>query len=176
MKVINFFGGPNTGKSTQATGLFYLMKTAGYNCEVINEFAKQCVWEGQFDMLKDQLYVMAKQHRRQLRLMDQVDWCITDSPIMLSAVYRTAYNQTYYSDLIDKMAYECYCKYDNINFYLQRRDDAYEQTGREQNLEQALQIDQVMLHILNTYDIPYTPISVDDATVNTVFDIVKNLN
>ena len=41
MKVINFYGGPNTGKSTKAAGMYYKMNLAGYNVELVNEFAKE---------------------------------------------------------------------------------------------------------------------------------------
>ena len=30
MKVINFYGGPNTGKSTKAAGMYYKMNLADY--------------------------------------------------------------------------------------------------------------------------------------------------
>ena len=108
MIVINFFGGPNSGKSTQAAGLFYKMKLEGYSVEHVNEYAKMCVWENRMEMLEDQLYVMAKQNRRVKRLEGKVGYAVTDSPILLSSIYRTAYGEPHYTDLIDKMAYECY--------------------------------------------------------------------
>ncbi len=36
MKVINLWGSPGAGKSTAAAGLFYRMKFADYNVELIN--------------------------------------------------------------------------------------------------------------------------------------------
>jgi Chromatin associated protein KTI12. len=63
MIVVNFWGGPNSGKSTQASGLFHKMKTNGYNVEVVNEYAKMCVWEDQLDKLKDQLYSSISQRQ-----------------------------------------------------------------------------------------------------------------
>ena len=41
MIVINFWGGPNSGKSTQAAGLFHRMKADNYSVEVVNEYAKK---------------------------------------------------------------------------------------------------------------------------------------
>ena len=82
MKVINFFGGPNSGKSTKAAGLFYKMNMAGYSVELVNEFAKECVWEDNVPMLKDQLYMLAHQHRKILRLEGKVEYVITDSLIL----------------------------------------------------------------------------------------------
>ena len=51
MIVINFFGGPNSGKSTQAAGMFHRFKIDGYNAEHVNEYAKMCVWENRIDDL-----------------------------------------------------------------------------------------------------------------------------
>ena len=99
-KVINFYGGPGSGKSTQASGLFYKMKAAGYSVELVNEFAKECVWEGNVPMLKDQLWVLAHQHRKLVRLRDKVDYIITDSPVLLSIVYRNVYDGPMYTDVM----------------------------------------------------------------------------
>ena len=62
-KIINFFGGPGIGKSTQAAGLFYLMKRDGLSVELTEEFPKVLSWEGNVSGLKDQLYITANQHR-----------------------------------------------------------------------------------------------------------------
>ena len=144
--VINFYGGPGSGKSTAAAGLFYNMKIAGYNVELTDEFAKECVWEGNIPMLQDQLWVLGHQHRKILRLSDKVDYIITDSPVLLSPIYRGRYGESLYSDIIDKMALECYNKYDNINFMLSRPRENYEEDGRAQDEVQSIQID---LDILN---------------------------
>ena len=41
--IINLIGGPCSGKSTIASGLFYNLKKLGYNCELALEFAKDKV-------------------------------------------------------------------------------------------------------------------------------------
>ena len=83
-KVINFYGGPGSGKSTKAAGLYYKMNMAGFSVELNNEFAKECVWEDNVPMLKDQLFMLAHQHRKILRLVGKVDYVITDSEIETS--------------------------------------------------------------------------------------------
>ena len=173
MIVINFWGGPNSGKSTQAAGLFHRMKADNYSVEVVNEYAKMCVWEDQLDKLKDQLYITAKQNRRVIRLENKVDFCITDSPLMLGAVYRTAYNQTYYSDLIDKICYECYSKHKNINFFMKRTSDNYTESQRSLDYENALKIDERMYEIMKDYKIPFYHIEPNENTVDRAYDYVK---
>ena len=68
MKVINLFGGPGVGKSTTASGLFYEMKKARLEVELVTEYAKDAVWEGRTSLLDDQIYIFAKQQRRISRL------------------------------------------------------------------------------------------------------------
>jgi len=160
--VINFYGGPGSGKSTAAAGLFYNMKIAGYNVELTDEFAKECVWEGNIPMLQDQLWVLGHQHRKILRLSDKVDYIITDSPVLLSPIYRGRYGESLYSDIIDKMALECYNLYEtNINFMLGRQGD-FEQKGRAQDLEESLEIDAAIVHQFEMLDIQYIKLQSED--------------
>jgi hypothetical protein len=160
--VINFYGGPCSGKSTAAAGLFYKMKLLGYSVELTDEFAKECVWEENIPMLKDQLWILAHQHRKILRLAEKVDYVITDSPVLLSPIYRTRYGEPMYSDVIDKMALECYNKYDNVNFMLSRVRDNFQQDGRAQNEMQSVQIDLDLITQFELLDIPYTQLESDD--------------
>jgi hypothetical protein len=165
-KVINFYGGPCSGKSTAAAGLFYKMKLLGYKVELTDEFAKECVWEGNIPMLRDQLWILAHQHRKILRLSEKVDYIITDSPVLLSPIYREAYGDPLYTVLIDKLAIECYEMYDNINFMLSRPRDDFEEDGRAQDEVQSVQIDLDILKQFKTLGIPYTQIEgPDNASV-----------
>lgn len=166
-KVINFYGGPGSGKSTQASGLFYKMKAAGYSVELVNEFAKECVWEGNVPMLKDQLWVLAHQHRKLVRLNDKVDYIITDSPVLLSIVYRNVYDGPMYTDVMDKLALECYNLYDNINVVLKRRDQ-FDDVGRAQDKAHSQRIDKDIVDVLNANNCPYSALHVTDNTVDTI--------
>lgn len=161
-KVINFYGGPCSGKSTAAAGLFYKMKLLGYSVELTDEFAKECVWEGNVPMLKDQLWILAHQNRKLLRLADKVDYIITDSPVLLSPIYREVYDGPLYSDLIDQLALECYNMYDNINFMLSRPRVNFQQDGRAQDEVQSVRIDLEIVSQFNRLEIPYTQIEGED--------------
>ena len=150
MKVINFFGGAGVGKSTQAAGLFYHMKSLGYNVELINEYAKEMVWEGHKEVMPDQLFLLAHQHRKQLRLLDKVDYCITDSPILLNVVYRDMYGEPVYSDLLDKLSIECHNKYENINIVLDRAgQEQFKSEGRLQDYITSCTVDERITRLLN---------------------------
>jgi hypothetical protein len=171
-RIINFYGGPSSGKSTAAAGLFYKMKVAGLSVELTDEFAKECVWEGNVPMLKDQLWVLAHQHRKILRLADKVDYVITDSPVLLSPIYRELYEGPLYSDLIDKMALECYNMYDNINFML-TRPIGFEEGGRAQDEVQSVQIDLDIIAQFQELDIKYTQLESNDNAETAYNYIVK---
>jgi hypothetical protein len=150
LKVINFFGGAGVGKSTQAAGLFYHMKSLGYNVELINEYAKEMVWEGHKEVMPDQLFLLAHQHRKQLRLLDKVDYCITDSPILLNVVYRDMYGEPVYTSLLDELSIECHNKYENINIVLARTgSEQFKSEGRLQDYITSCTVDDRITRLLN---------------------------
>lgn len=89
--IVNMYGGPGAGKSTSAAGLYYLLKTAGLNAELVREYVKDWAWEKRAFSTYDQLYFLGKQSRRESMLYDKVDWVVTDSPVMLNAYYAGLY-------------------------------------------------------------------------------------
>jgi hypothetical protein len=141
--------------------------------ELVNEFAKICVWEKNFEMLEDQLYVMAKQNRSVYRLEGQVEICITDSPIMLSSIYRDAYGTPKYSDLIDQLAFECFNRNDNINFMMKRSDKTYEQVGRKQDLQGAKAIDDKLYNMFKKYDLSFNHLEANEQSIDNAYKYVK---
>ena len=62
--VINLFGAPGAGKSTGAAYIFALLKIAGIEAELVTEFAKDKVWEGNTAVFETQAYSFGKQSYR----------------------------------------------------------------------------------------------------------------
>lgn len=143
LKCVNLFSGPGSGKSTSAAGLFYLMKTSGYNVELVTEYAKDKVYEGHLGCLEDQIYIFAKQQRRLNRLVGQVDYAITDSPLPLSILYNKDLNMTF-----EHLVLDTFNKYSNLNFYINRTKE-YKQIGRTQNEIEARELDGKLLTLLD---------------------------
>lgn len=137
MKIINLFGGPGTGKSTTAAGLFHQMKCAGLEVELVQEYAKDMVWEHRHNILEDQIYIFAKQQRRISRLKGHnLDWVITDSPIPLGLVYT---NPEQLTQTFNQLVMQVFNTYENHNFYLSR-NVTYNPNGRNQKSEPEAQV------------------------------------
>lgn len=90
-KVINLFGGPNSGKSTVAAGLFFHLKLRHFHCEMVREYIKSWAWENKKPGTYDQPFIFGKQLRYESMLYGKVDYVITDSPLILSAFYEEFY-------------------------------------------------------------------------------------
>jgi len=144
MLVINFFGGPGSGKSTQSAGLFHMMKLHGHNCEYVTEFAKDLVWEGNLKPLTNQNYIFASQEQKLSRLKDVVDYAITDSPLLLSLIYK---DNNYFQEF-ENFVRAVNNSYRNCNVFIKRHEN-YSQVGRLQNIEEALEIDKKIMDLVD---------------------------
>lgn len=163
MKVINLFGGPNTGKSTTASGLFYLMKVLGLNVELVTEYAKDMTWENRHNILSDQLYILAKQNRRLERLRDKVDYVVTDSPVILGLNYTP---EDYYSNF-KPLVFDVWNTYNNYNFYLRNNGDlTYNEAGRNQDKHQAKELDEKIHKFLRDNNVEFTEQMIDADNKN----------
>lgn len=170
MRIVNFFGGPGIGKSTIAAGHFWDLKASGISAELVTEYAKDVTWEGRQNLLNDQLYLLAKQNRRLARLLDHdVEYAITDSPLLLCAAYARMGTNAY-SSLVP-LVLELFNSYDNINIVLKRNPEFYVQVGRSQTVEEAIQIDDLVIEMLDEFSIPYTVLEIDSDPLNTLAEI-----
>jgi len=163
-KVINLFAGPGAGKSTTASGLFYKMKLMGLKVELVREYVKDMVYEER-DILTDQLYIFGKQQRRQKILNGNVDWIVTDSPIILSAVYAP---EVYYNSF-QPLCLEVFNTYNNYNFFINRKKE-YLQLGRTQTEQEARDIDYRVLDYLEDKNLKYVVVDGDEDVVDTILN------
>ena len=146
-KVINLFGGPGAGKSTTAAGLFFEMKCAGISCELVREYAKDCVWAEDFERLKNQRHVFETQRKRTDDLIGKVDCIITDAPLLLSLYDGKKERHEFKAMVLNSVN-----AMNNINIKI-NRVKPYAEAGRMQNKEEAIEIDQSVDFILTgNYD------------------------
>lgn len=168
--VINLIGGPGSGKSTCASGIFYELKKLGINCELSLEFAKDKVWEESYNVLSDQLYVFGKQYHKLFRLKNKVDVIITDSPLIISIHYNKMP-----SNHFNNLVVEQYHTFNNLMYFI-KRGETYQSEGRMQTLEESEMIDSDIKNILHTYDIDYTELQNTEAVNYIVEEVKKKLN
>lgn len=166
--IINLIGGPGSGKSTTAAGLFYKLKQMGIDCEMALEFAKDKVWEESLMTLNDQIYIFGKQYHKLWRLNNKVDVIITDSPLLVSLYYNKEESK-YFNDFV----VEQYNKFNNILYFINRPDD-YQTNGRTQTEEESKNIDKVLKNLITKYNISYKEIDCYKAVEEIVKDI-KNV-
>lgn len=163
--IINLIGGPGSGKSTIAAGLFYELKKSGYVCELVTEYAKDKVWEESFKTLDDQIYVFGKQFHRIYRVYDKVDIVITDSPLLLSIIYDKGESEYFHQLVVEQ-----YKKFNNLMVFVERETE-YQETGRMQNETEAKKIDNEIKDLLHKYDVDY----VTSSTTKAIDDIIEML-
>lgn len=167
--VINLYGGPSSGKSTTAAAVFAELKIQGYNVELVTEYAKGMTWQDSMKVLKNQIYVFGKQHHYLTRPQNQVDFIITDSPILMSIVYDLDNNEP-----LKKLIKSEYDKMQNIDIYL-LRNSPYQQAGRSQNEKQAKVIDEKIYNVLVDYSKKYHTLVADKKAIKKIVDMVKKL-
>lgn len=166
MLVLNIFGGPCSGKSTAAAGVFHRLKIAEVNCELVTEVAKDLTWEERRMTLKCQPYVFAKQMKRLWRLKGQVDVVITDSPILLSVVYAGGdWPESFKTYVADQFR-----EFNNLNVFL-RRDKVYNPVGRGGTRKLAIELDEEIMKIMLDNRILMTIIKGDSKAVDKMFDM-----
>lgn len=180
--IINFFGGPGIGKSTQSAGLFTEMKKQHMDVELTYEFPKIVSWEENYSAIKDQFYITANQHRNISRLYNKVKYIIVDSPIILGMVYKERYNTEpeypamFYDNSFDFFILQLFKKYRNFNILLTRNDSSYDENGRFQKLEEAKEIDEDIKNKLITYNIPFVEFEINDTTHVDIFNYIISNN
>lgn len=163
-KIVCLYGGPGSGKSTTAAGLFYRLKMMHYNCELNREYVKDWFWEKRPFGDGDQTYFFAKSSRKERTyIRNGLDYIITDSPLILTHYYGLKHDwmeQHFNTSEIMLKHHHEYCKkfgYKTEHFVLERKHEVYDPSGRpNQTFEQAKVFDQEIRSLLDAKGIKYT--------------------
>ena len=168
---INLFGGPGTGKSTTAAGVFHALKLLGVNAELVQEYAKDKAWE--FEQFKGsetplvfqcQEYLFAHQMFRMRRLVGSADVIVTDAPILMGLAYMSP---SFDLPSLKNVISEAHCLFDNRNFFLLREKE-YNPRGRIQSEDQAKMMDVKIRNMLDTHLVDYETVSADALAVDEI--------
>lgn len=172
-KIINFLGAPSAGKSFNAMSLTCALKSKGFKAEYVSEYAKDLVNENSTHKLKHQIYVFAKQLKRLEVLMDKdLDYIITDSPLILSSFYGTYYKNS--SAIFEQLVLESFNQYSNINFFLTRTLE-YDAKLRVQTEEESIKVHETLTSYLEAKNIQYTSLYNDKYTISKILELIEVL-
>lgn len=139
-RCLNLYAGPGTGKSTTCAALFAELKYLGHNVEMILEYAKDAAWEQRGPkFFRAQDLIFGKQHFRLSRVAEEVEFIITDSPLLLSLVYMP---EDFNIPSLRQVIKDAYNNYENLDIFLNRSvEKPYNPKGRNQTEDEAKEID-----------------------------------
>ena len=150
MRRICFYGGPGSGKSTIAAGLFSHLKRLGHNVELVPEYIKTWAYLNTPAKSFDQLYVLAKQLRQEdILLRSGVDYIISDSPLGLQLAYMKKHKLADLYDELFSIAKKFDIQFPSLNIWLDRKNIPYRHTGRWETYDEAIQMDEAILDVVN---------------------------
>ena len=175
--LIEFFGGPASGKSTTSLALTSLLKVyldqysgSTMRVEYVSEAAKGLVWETGALMLGNQARLFGEQFRRLERLRGKVDIIVSDSPLWLCEFYgrRDLYPPAAWADVIRAH----YANFEVLPI-LVNRVGRFETSGRVHDEEASTEAHDAIAAIARREygDMLMTM----DATVRTPFEIIELL-
>jgi len=179
-KIVCLWGGPGTGKSTTCAGLFSKLKQQKFNVEMNREYIKDWVWEKREVISGDQIYITAKQARKEVIYMrNNLDFIITDSPLALTTFYGNIYDKYEAEHGACKAIvkqHHAICRdmgYKVDHFFLVRTKE-YNPAGRNQDEQTAKEYDTRIKQFLDEYPVNYKVISCDEnAEDNIIRELLK---
>ena len=174
-KIINFVGGPGTGKTAMCCWLFAELKMRGKKVEYIPEVAKNLVWTKEFNLLNNQHYVSMKQYELFKAVIDKVDYVVTDGPL-LHGIYYNRHNEDNFCDVqkVENMIVSMLSEFDHVYIHVIKGDFVYEKVGRLQTEEESRKISDEIARILESFSIPYTTIRSGRNALENILDCIKD--
>jgi len=175
--VINLLGGSGLGKSTLAAELFARMKHEKLHVELVREYVKEWAWEGKAVNEFGQAYIYGKQLKRESMLYNKLDFVVTDSPLILAAIYQKFYND--HESIKHQILHDLNTAKSkgvvHLNFLLQRHKD-FDTRGRYEDEATAKKVDLAVENFLINNNLDYKKLHVkDEDRVNGILEYLKLL-
>lgn len=170
--IVNLLAGSGAGKSTNSARIFAMLKDLGIEVELVTEYVKDMVWEGRTKIFDCQPYIFGKQLFKLLRVKDHVDVIITDSPILLSAIYDSEHDENFKRYILSQ-----FNKFNNKNYFLNRVKPFNPNGRNERTIEEAIINDNKLIQFLNESGVSFTKVDGDISGCNQIIeDILKLIN
>lgn len=178
LRRINILGGAGTGKSTMAQYLtsklnqISVHKSNPLKFQLVSEYIKKWTFDGRKVQGYGQHYVLGKQqYAEETCLLNGVDTIITDSPIMLSAIYGKSLPTI---EAIKDIVWAHEIAYQATHILLNRGDRPYVQNGRWGTREDAVLVDDKIKKHLIDHNYPF--VEFDTLNYDGVLEyVVKQL-
>jgi hypothetical protein len=175
--VINFVGAPSSGKSLMSALLYSELKINHLKAEYVQEYAKKLIYEGRFEELNNQYNVSMAQYNTLKAVSNNVDYCITDSPILLGIYYNRVYDTNICNiEKVENIFVEKMNEFKNIYIYLKRNSEyPFEKQGRVHNEDQSSIIEQDLEKLLIEFKLPYKKFISDKASLQDIIDYINSI-
>lgn len=168
---INFFGGPNIGKSALSHGVTAALKLRHLDVEMATEAAKDLLREKRQQMvIENQISVAGIQWDRLHSLVGEAEFVVCDGPILLGSVYAPPSYPPAFHDLL----IWCHHQIPSVNFLLTRHTAPFQPRGRRHDAEQSARADHVIQSLLDRLLVPYIHLA-PNATPAMVLDVLTKL-
>lgn len=176
-KVVNFVGGPGSGKTVMCSLVFAELKMRGFCVEYVTEFAKQLVWAESFELLNNQHFVTKHQFELLEAVNGKVDFIVTDGSL-LHGYYYNKWNKDNLCnvDKVSNLILDSLKHFDNIFIHLSKGNYPYEIAGRQQNEQEAKVIGIQMENILNELELPYEKFASKKESVMQIIQYINNVS
>jgi len=165
--IVNLIGGPSSGKSTMAAGLFYELKRLGHSAELVTEFAKELTWENRTGALHCQAYIFGKQFHRIDRLVGKVDIVITDTSSLLNPIYQP----DNYPPSFEQCVVDMYRLQNNMTINVERMHHFISE-GRNEDESASINIDNRLIELMAKHDLPYTSVTGDEDGLRIALETI----
>ena len=168
--LLNILSGPAGGKSTLAAELYMAFKKKHYAIEYVNEFAKELIYADHQSALPNQVYVFAHQLYKIECAYKHNQIVVTDSPILLSAIYHPEY-----SEILPALVVEQYQKFNNFNILLTRSvEREHCMVGRVHSLSESISIDNEIKSWLDEIEIEYMEYDAIHTPISELVELVED--
>jgi len=126
-------------------------------------------WEENWKLLSIQDAVFGEQNRRLVRIGNKVDVIVTDTSLLFSLVYRREGLTKEFEDYVMSV----YNSYNNLNINLIRNETTkYENLGRKETEVEALEVDNIVKHIIAQHKINYINITPGNEAINNIVKMI----